>query len=227
MKILEYKNTPNLIRSLYSQEQVLSAYASDITNNIIVWIINPSTNKQMEVEYSFSENRLLSVEERLRALPAPQRIDLRQGLLSLTKSYVIEKDSGTLYENYELRDTRNPNSLAFTSQVYHTPYRETDDRIKEKLITQVEQKILYSSMTAQQKAAYWSGRLYKQRRQIGESGRDENAIFDGNLLEEMCNFDPEVEQVLPECLRQLADMEQADYFGLVEEFQRRTGCQLL
>ncbi len=225
MKTLEYEDIPGLIRSQYAQEQILSASVSDTTNNVVVWVANPETKKQMEIEYSSNENRLLSAEERLSALPSPHRI--KKESLSVIKSYLIEKDSCTLYEHYELRDTSEPMALAVASQIYYTPYRETEERIMEKLLKQVEQKISYSAMTKQQKAAYWSSRLYKKRRQIGESGGDEDAVFDKKLLEEMRKLDPIIEDILVECLRQLADMEQADYIELVEAFKKRTGCQPL
>jgi hypothetical protein len=73
-------------------------------------------------------------------------------------------------------------------------------------------------MSNQEKAPYWSSRLYRQRRQIGESGGDENAIFDKSFLDKLLVQEPNILNIIPECLRHLAN--------IIAEFKTRTGIEL-
>jgi len=229
MERLDYNNMPSLIRSFYTKEQFLSAHTSDLSNNLIVWVINPIQKKQLEIEFSPEEGRILSIHERLKSLPASQRVEFEHEgrSLILTTSYTLEEDCETLYQHHEIIDREDPSLHASTDlRAYHTPYRESPERIKTKLIKEIDQQLLYRSMSNQEKAAYWSSRLYRQRRQVGECGGDENAIFEKSFLDKLLVQEPNILSIMPECLRHLANMEQLDYDELIAEFKTRTGVEL-
>jgi hypothetical protein len=113
MERLDYNNMPSLIRSLYAKEQFLSAHTSDLSNNLIVWVINPIHKKQLEIEFSTEEGRILSIQERLESLPTSQRVEFEHEgrSLTLTTSYTLGEDCETLYQRHEIIDREDASLL--------------------------------------------------------------------------------------------------------------------
>lgn len=147
--------------------------------------------------------------------------------MSVIKSYGLERDSGTLYEHYRAYRDGRSEVLAMCSQIYYSSYRESEKAMVRKVFNEIDRQNLYSGFTDQEKVNFWAARLYRQRRQIGEEGGDENDIFDEDFLTELRKSEPSIDSLLRDIIFELARMEQGDADDLIRLFEKKVGLRFL
>lgn len=76
-------------------------------------------------------------------------------------------------------------------------------------------------MNHAERSRHWTAALYRGMRCAAEDGYDEVSIFDEALLNNLRNFDPDIDELLPEVLTHLAHMELDDPAEFVAKVNAR------
>lgn len=220
---IDFASLPAGLRTQLVETDFLDAFESEIGGNIIVWIKNPNARGQLEIEYSRASHRLLSRPEREALFPPLAEVRLASLGARVTVGHAISDDNGTLLQTYDVKSIgSDATSLRCQQMVYVPIMRPLEDVVGDKL-TAASFPARYAGWTADDKIDYWVVNLYRQRRQAGENGQDEDIVFSSGLLGDMRRTDPDIGTILPSILTNLALMEQRKVDQLFASFSARTG----
>lgn len=213
---------PGQLRQLLEEVTFLKAYSLPETQSVIVWVKDLATGKQKELEYSHHDARLLTTEERAQRLPRAESRGVGPEEWMATVSYRLEELTAVRYEVFVVQWRGAGPVLGTAEQIFYSPFRRSwEDMVRGIVATQAFPQ-QYRSWSTEQRVNYWVGRLYRMRREAGESAGDENAAFNVRLLSEMRSLEPELDRLLPLIFASLAAMEQTDARGIAEAFSART-----
>ena len=73
-----------------------------------------------------------------------------------------------------------------------------------------------------ERVSHWVLWLHRGRRWAGEQGHDEDTAFTPDAWRHMRQIDPDIDQLLPEIIDELAQMWATDPIQLLAEFRQRT-----
>lgn len=226
MKTMQYEELPSEIRTRVTPDNFLAAYTIDPAKRIVVWAVNNQIEKQEELEYSIPENKILTTEERKIAIPPGKTAVLPELGVEVYIEYELEKDTNVLYEKYKIFSIENKTFIAEASQIYFSPYKSPLKEAVRSALNDYRFPQLYKNWSTSEKINYWVEALYRLRRQTGEFGAHEDDIFDKSLIEQMKYVDPEIADLIPDCLKRLANIEQIDESNLLKSFEIKTGHKL-
>lgn len=225
IKDFEYEELPSYIKKDIPEEDFLAAYATSekSSSNIIVWAINRALNRQVEFEYNPSTNSTLSISERASRTPKPLTVQLDNKGFELRKSCFFEHETNTLHDQYTLIDSDRMQEVEIETETHYSPTKRELSEIADALIKKYKFPEQYAQWNHAQRVNYWTERLYRMRRQAGESGAHEDCAFDKTLAQQMKNIDSDIEKILPDCIMKLSQLEQVDHAALLAAFRARTG----
>ncbi|WP_444995471.1 hypothetical protein [Aliikangiella sp. IMCC44359] len=226
MNTMQYDELPSMLKARVNTDNFLSAYSINDSDRVIVWIVNNQLGKQEELEFSKSENKLLSVEEREAVMPIGKTVIISKLGVEVTTEYKLEEGTNVLYEVYKIHSIESKTIIGNASQIYFTPYKSSLEEIVKSTLDDYQFPLLYKEWDENEKINYWVDVLYRLRRQTGESGGHEDDVFDKSLLEQMKLVDPKIFNLLQNCLNRLAKIEQIDENALTRSFEAKTGYSL-
>lgn len=220
---IPYADLPSELTALVPVGDFMKAYESENLGNIIVWRRNGAGGLCEEFEYSNSSKRFLSGFERESLFPPVQEITLPELGVIAKISHSLEGESHALYQTYDVASLDSQwCGIHADQQVYAPAMRPVAEVVSEALESALF-PARYAAWPRSDKVGYWVGMLYRQRRQTGENGQDEDVIFHPGLLEQMRQTDNQIEDIFPEIIRLLAHMEQRDPVELLAAFNARAG----
>ncbi len=228
MKILgslKYPELPSTLKAQVEQENYLSGYAISGEDSLIVWVLNNSTGKQQELEFSIFENKVLTRAERKNFLPAGQKIVLPSIGVEVLQYFALEAETDVLYEIFDIFYINANTKITQTSQIFFTKYKNTIEELVNTAINEYKFPAVYASWSDDEKVNYWVETMYRMRHQTGEAGGKEDDIFDQSLIDQMKNIDAKFLAILPSCLKRLASVEQLDEAQLISTFVSQTGLK--
>ncbi|RDH42660.1 hypothetical protein [Zooshikella ganghwensis] len=226
MNTMKYEELPPTLQAIVKVDDFLSAYSISDSKSVIVWVVNSDLGKQEELEFSTFENRLLSRKERESAMPTGETTIFSELGVEVLTDYKLEVATNVLYEMYKIFSVDSKKIIAEKSQIYFTPYKSTLKEIVINALDDYQFPKLYEGWDENEKINYWVEVLYRLRRQTGESGGHEDDIFNRSLIDQMMQVDSKVVNLLPTCLKRLANIEQLDEHSLTSAFEAKSGCRL-
>ena len=213
-----------LIRQEVPEDDFLVGYlSSDVPDsNVIVRTLDPTLNRPIESEYNQLDRHKLSLTARVESAPSPEtrKIDLN---VELRITYSFEDKTDILQAHYQVIDLDQMAELGKHTEPYFSAFKGDPLAIAKSVLRKHRFPSEYSQWSSEQKIIFWAERLYKMRRQAGESGSKEDIAFDKTLADEMQSIDPNIRSLLPKCIIRLAQMEMIDYAELLASFEERTG----
>ena len=226
-KSLNYKELPEKLSMLVAEANFLEAYdCSKEFGSLIVWLENRDFNRSDEIEYSLSLSRILSVEERQHALPAPEEIVIDGLDYRVIKSSRIEDGSNMRYEVYDVFSNDLKDKITTCEQLYFLYVQPNAGNIVGSAVKTALFPMTYAKWSLDDRVAYWSSQLYLFRRQIGEEGEEEDAIFDMDLVNRMKLIDPDIEKILHLVISKLAEMNMTSPVSLIKSFNEKMGLNI-
>ncbi len=222
---IKYGELPDFIKIDISENDFLASYQNENEGkpSLIVWTISRTLNRQIELEYDPSTNQKISIEERKARAPASSAKKLEDSRFELNESYFFEEGTNTLHKKYTLFDMQKMQEAGCEIEPYY-PTSSTDPTdIAKSILKKYCFPTQYTQWNNEQRINYWTERLYRMRRQAGESGAHEDCAFDSALANEMLSIDSNIKNVLPDCIMKLAMLEQTDHANLLASFRNRTG----
>jgi hypothetical protein len=223
MNSLEYEELPLELRLVLNRELFLTAYATKIPNNIVLWVINSNVKEQCEIEFLISENRFLSDAERMLAFPPESIVVLPDMDVQVSVTYKMKEKSSVVLEVYRIFSLDKKDFLTEVEKTYYFPFKDkVADLVKEALEVFRFPEV-YKNWSDVEKVDYWVRLIYRIRRQNVEYGASENDVFDSTLIDKMIKLDSSIRHILPEILKSLAGIEQMKVTELISMFKKKTG----
>lgn len=224
-KKIKYKELPDFIKNDLSEDDYLVGFLVDDQNNanIIVWTADRDLGRPIELEYNQPSKRKLSLDERKEHTPSSFIITTKDPNAEIRISHSFEDTTNILKEHYQIIDLDHMKEAGKQSEPYFSAFKRDPYEIAKSILRKNNFPKQYALWNRDQRINYWIERLYKMRRQAGESGSSEDIAFDKNLANEMLSIDPDIKSLLPECIMNLSQLEQVDHAELLSTFRKRTG----
>ncbi|CAM4018875.1 hypothetical protein VA7868_04632 [Vibrio aerogenes CECT 7868] len=226
MRLKKYIDLPSNLKSQIAEDKFLLAYQLTDSENIVIWVINDHVERRDELEFLPSENRFLSLDERKKRLPESEELNLSDMAVKVIVKYDFEPDTNVLYEYFDITSENSGLKMAEESRNFYSAYKPDSKKFIVQKLEKLNFPLKYQTFSVDEKINYWVEKMYRFRRQVGESGCEENDAFDVTLIDNMKKIDPDISDILPDCLKKLAQIEQINAVELAEAFEKRTGYQL-
>ncbi|WP_143169472.1 hypothetical protein [Vibrio quintilis] len=223
---MKYIDLPANLKSQIVEDKFLLAYQLIDSENIIIWVINDHVERRDELEFLPSENRFLSLNERKKRLLDSEEFSLSDMAVKVIVKYDFEPDTNVLYECFNMISENSGLKIAEESRAFYSAYKPDSKKLIVQKLEKLNFPVKYQTFSVDEKINYWVEKMYRFRHQVGESGCEEDDAFDANLVENMKKIDPDILDILPDCLEKLAQIEQVNHLKLTEAFEKRTGYKL-
>ncbi|PXX46786.1 hypothetical protein [Undibacterium pigrum] len=223
---LAYAELPIQLSGLFDESDFLTAYDCAENGSVLVWIINRELGKQQEIEYSLSLSRVLSVDEREKALPTSEEVFVEGVPYRVIKSAILEQGTNVRYEVYSVFSTDLNEKIVECDQMFASPTLEDVADIVRPAVERELLPSLYAKWPLDERVNYWVAILYRLRHQTAETGALEDDIFGTGLINKMKKIDTDVRSILPLILKRLAIMESISPVVLINSFNSRTGLSI-
>lgn len=227
-KDIKYSELPKFIKIDVCESDFLTAFQCENEGHpsLVVWAINHTLNKQTEIEFDLSRNQKISIEDRKIRAPKSSTMKLEDPRFELRTSYNFEEETNTLHRQHTLFDLQEMQEAGSESEPLYLTFNSDPKEIAKSLIKKYTFPIQYTQWNNEQRVNYWTERLYRMRRQAGESGAHEDCAFDKDLAREMESIDRDIKKILPDCIMKLSKLEQIDHADLLSAFRSRTGLMI-
>lgn len=225
-KYIEYAQLPLRLRVAFAEADFLDGYDFSTQGFVIAWFLNRKIGKQQEVEFSLEERRILSRDERERALPAKEEILLPDQGYRVQKGYWLEPNTDVRYETYDVYPEGSASKLLTCEQIYFAPALIDIGQVVRSAVKEASFPLEYARWSVPERVSYWVSALYRLRHQLGEIGAQEDDVFDPKLVNKMRAIDANIDSILPIVLGKLAAIESVNPRDLIQSFGKRTGFSL-
>jgi hypothetical protein len=115
---ISYDQLPQPLRMSFAESSLLWACANPDAGTIVVWA---GTDRRRELEFSLAEARLLTRDERERALPPKREFPLPDQRCRVVHDARLLPDSDIRYERYAAYDARRAHVIAECGQNFFGP----------------------------------------------------------------------------------------------------------
>ncbi|OXI36897.1 hypothetical protein CFB84_33465 [Burkholderia aenigmatica] len=225
-KCIDHTDLPPTVAAAIPAESYLTAYDRSDTATLVIWVVDPSLNRQREREYSRATGAFLTVAERHALCPPNRTFAMPDGRVTVHVGYRFDPDTDVCSETYAAFDNATSALLVQSEQMCFSPAMSDPEDVVRDALRKTEFPRTYAGWIVPERIGYWVGVLYRQRRQAGESGTHEDAAFTAALAAQMKRVDPNIEWLLPSVLAELARMEMTDEHALRAAFSERTGIAI-
>lgn len=225
-KYIDHTDLPPTVAAAIPAESYLTAYDRPDTATLVIWVVDPSLNRQREREYSHATGAFLTVAERHALCPPNRTFAMPDGRVTVHVGYRFDPDTDVCSETYAVFDNATSTLLVQSEQMCFSPAMSDPEDVVRDALRKTEFPRTYAGWIVPERIGYWVGVLYRQRRQAGESGTHEDAAFTAALAAQMKRVDPNIEWLLPSVLAELARMEMTDERVLRAAFSERTGIAI-
>ena len=217
---------PLKVLAQYSKEQILDAYYNNRTGQCIVWVINPATKRQLEVEFDVKNDRFVDRTERQARLPLVENISYPQLGVSAAVEQYLDEDTDALCESLHIYPIGSSEEIANCSYMLFSGISQDRAKHVEQALKKASFPAMYISWSQQQQVNYWAEVLYRIRRQAGEDGSHEDNVFSSELIEQFKKIEPNIIGLLPAVLSELAKMEMTAADPIFAAFTAKTQIAL-
>jgi len=218
---IPYDQLPQPLTESVTESGLLRACANPEASTVVVWV---RTDRQRELEFSMTEARFLTRAERERALPPEREFPLPDQQYRVVQAACLLPDSDIRYERYVVYDAQREHIITeagqnFFAPVYQDPEAVVVDALRGATFTERYRR----EFSPSERVSHWSLWLHRGRRAAGEDGHDEDTAFTPSAWRYMRAVDPDIEDLLPEIIDELAKLWTTDPVQMLAEFRRRAG----
>ncbi|MFB9995150.1 hypothetical protein ACFFLM_24690 [Deinococcus oregonensis] len=224
---LTHAQLPAPLAALVDPSDFLKAFDCPETQTVVVWRVNKQIGKQQELEFSLHLMRGLTRPEREAQFPAPAEVPLPALGAHVMKRDRLEEGTDVRYETYDVYLLGQTAKITQCEQIYFAPALMTIADVVQPALENALFAGKYLAWSVDEKVSSWVAALYRLRRQMGETGADEDNLFSPRLLDELRLVDANIEAMLPSILHQLATMETSDPKAMLASFNSRTRLSLV
>ena len=201
---------------------MLWACAYPEAGTVVVWV---RTDHRRELEFSLTEARFLTHAERERALPPKREFALPDQRCCVVQDACLLPSSEIRYERYTVYDLQRAHLITECGQKFFGPvYQDPDVIVVNELQRATFTERYRREWSPSERVSHWALWLHRNRRWAGEDGRDEDTAFTPAAWRYMQEVDPDVEQLLPDIIDELAQLWTYDPARMLAEFRRRRAC---
>lgn len=185
---LSLGDLPVQLADAIDADKFLFAYSLPERGRYVARHLGPDGRLE-EIEFDVGLGRALTLDERRRALPGPQRTTLPQESLTVVSSHARDEQTAVLRVAIDVLDAAGATIVRVTKQVNDPTPSDLANVVAEALrnhrfLTE------YAAWPRDRKVSYWATTVHRFRRVHGESGRDEDEIYTPDLVRDMEKNDP-------------------------------------
>ena len=175
-----------------------------------------------ELEFDTTLGRVLRRDEREKELPKDTTQALAAEKVTLRTSYALDPKTSELKVRFSATDGSGA-EVAVVERPAHTSIVWDGAELVRQALKRQGFPAEYARWSRDDKVRYWAGLLHRWRRAHGESGKDEDEIYDAGLVRDMRTTDPNVVALLPDVLTLVARLEQSSPAEAIATFSTKTG----
>lgn len=218
--MIPHGELPQPMAAAVSEAALTWACANPEAETVVVWT---RSDGRRELEFSPTAGRFLTRAERERALPASREFVLPVDPIRVVQGAQLLPDSDIRYESYAVFGLDSARLITKCGQEFFSPvYQDPADVIRNAVKTATFPET-YRAWSDPERIGYWVSWLHRGRRWAGENGQDEDIAFDPDVWQRMKSVDPEIEDLLPDIIADLARMWMVDPDEMLATFRRRSG----
>lgn len=216
-----YNQFPRPLAESVPESGLLWACSNPDRGTIVVWT---GTDRRLEREFSVAEGRFLTHAERERALPSEREFSMRDLRVRVVQDACLLPASDIRYERYRVQDIGRNLLITecgqeFFDAVYQDPEELVADAVRQARLPERYRR----EWSRSERVSHWTLWLHRGRRWAGEDGHDEDAAFTPAAWQYMRETDPEIEDLLPDIIDELAQLWLTNPDQMLAEFRRRAG----
>ena len=218
---ISYDQLPRPLTESVTGSSLLWACANPESGTVVVWV---RTDRRRELEFSIADARFLTRTERARALPPGREFSLPDQRCRVVQDACLLPDTDVRYERYVAYDAQLAHVIAECGQNFFGPvYQDPEVMVVDAVRAASFAERYRREWSPSERVSHWVLWLHRRRRWAGEDGHDEDAGFTPDAWRYMREVDPNIEQLLPEIIDELAEVWTTDPVRMHAEFRRRTG----
>lgn len=192
---IEYKQLPERAASAIKEEDFLCGWT--IGGNIFVWVINPATEKQLELEFSYCEQRFLSREERQQRLPGPD--DFVVNGHRVDRRYTLADETDALSVDYLVTPGFGGEPVRESEMVFPTGLQRGLEATMRRALEKAQLPLVYATWSREERVRHWVAALYRVERNTHEHGYKAGPLAeDRHFIEWASGTDPRITELIPD-----------------------------
>jgi hypothetical protein len=218
---IPYSQFPRPLAESVPESGLLWACANPDMGTIVVWT---STNRRREREFSVAEGRFLTRAERERALPSKREFSVPDLRVRVVQDACLLPASDIRYERYLAYDAGRDLLITECGQEFFDAVHQDPEKVVADAVRQARFPERYRlEWSRSERVSHWALWLHRGRRWAGEDGHDEDTAFTPAAWQHMREIDPDIEDLLPEIIDEVAQLWTTDPVQMLAEFRRRAG----
>lgn len=218
---IPYSELPAALIQMVPEPDLIRACANPEAGTVVVWMEPTSLRER---EFSAVEGRFLTRAERERALPPEREFSIPDRRVHVVHQASLLPDSDVRYERYIVYDERRERLITECGQKFFAPVYQDPEVVVTDAVRQATFPERYRhEWSHSERVGHWVSWLHRARRWAGENGNDEESAFGPDAWRYMREVDPDIEDLLPEIIDELARLWMTDPERMLEEFRRRSG----
>lgn len=221
-----FEDLPSAIRQRVGREQFNYGFHLPDQDHYVIDRRKPPPGQAQEWEFD-CQGRLLTLAERQATLPRrPEQHLLAAQGVRVTVEYRIDPSDQVLRRQLTIHSVNDGDTLAQVEQVLYLPLISPLEDVVLQVLKRFKLPSGYGQWSAEKRAAHWATFIGRLRRWAGESGQDEDIVFDRALLHSLEQADPQVRPLLRKILTAIARGESSDPAAMIASFERAVGITL-
>jgi hypothetical protein len=218
---IPYDRLPRPITESITEASLLWACANPEADTVVLWT---GTDRRREREFSPADGSFLTRSERERALPARREFVLSEQGIRVVQENSLLPDSDIRYERYVAYDSWRDSVITECGQKFFGPvYQDPEAVVADAVRGATFPERYRTEWSRSERISHWALWLNRVRRWAGEDGHDEDTAFTPDVWRRMREVDPDVEELLPEIIDELAKLWMTDPARMLSDFRRRAG----
>lgn len=192
---IEYKQLPERASSAIKEEDFLCGWM--LGGDIFVWVKNPATERQLELEFSHQEQRFLSREERQRRLPVPETLMVSGHRVD--RRYELAGETDTLYVDYRVTPSFGGDPVRENDRAFPPGLQRGLDAIMRSALEKAQLRLWYATWSREERVRYWVSALYRVERNTREDGYTVGPLAeDLHFIAWASKTDPLIAELIPD-----------------------------
>jgi hypothetical protein len=224
VKDVALNDLPTAFASALDRSGFRFAYQLSKPTRYVAWQVR-SDGQGEELELDTTLGRCLTRDERTKELPAATTQTVDPEKMTLQTTYALDPRTAELRVRFAASDAAGVEVVAVERRA-HVPMPWDGAQLVRQALKRQGFPAEYAGWSRDQKVRYWAIQLHRWRRAQGESGKDEDEIYNAGLVRDMQMTDPSVVALLPDVLTQVAQMEQSSPTEAIATFSAKTGVRV-
>ena len=192
---IQYEHLPECASSAIKEEDFLCGWM--LGGDIFVWVKNPATEKQIELEFSDREQRFLSREERQQRLPRPDNFVVNGHRVD--RRYELADETDALYVDYLVTPSFGGDPVRESDMAFPIWLRRGLDATVHRALEKARLPLRYTTWSREERVRYWVAALFLVERNTREHSYKVGPLAeDLHFIERASRTDPSIAELIPD-----------------------------